>query len=147
MPKPVTPLVGCDLFVADEANRVLLVRRSDNGLWALPGGCQELGETPAECSCRECREETGFTVRVVRLLGVFSSLRYEYEHYPWKEDEFCHLLFQATIIAGSPRASAETREVAFFSEADLPSLSDGHGPRIALGFRMLREPSLRPYFE
>ena len=47
MPRPVTPFVGCDVFVTDAQSRVLLVRRQDNGFWALPGGCQDLGETPA----------------------------------------------------------------------------------------------------
>lgn len=147
MPKPITPVVGCDVFTPDETGRVLLIRRHDNNLWALPGGCQDLGETPAECACRECREETGFTVRLVRLLGVFSSRRYEYVHYPWKENEFCHILFQAVVVAGSPSPSSETSEVAFFSESDLPPLSDGHGSRLAFAFRALRDPFLSPFFE
>ena len=147
MPNPATPLVGCDVFVTDEAGRVLLIRRHDNGLWALPGGCQELGETPAECACRECCEESGFVVRLVRLLGVFSSARYEYVHYPWKENEFCHLLFQAAIVAGQSRPSGETIEVAFFSPEALPPLSDGHQPRVQFAFRALRDPTLPPFFE
>ena len=96
---------------------------------------------------RECREETGLEVRLARLLGVFSSRRYAHEHYPWKENEFCHLLFQATIIGGEPGPTAEATEIAFFAEDGLPPLSDGHGPRIALGFRALRELSLPPFFE
>lgn len=147
MPKLITPFVGCDVFVTDAAERVLLIRRFDNGLWSLPGGCQHLGETPAECACRECCEETGFAVRLVRLLGVFSSARYEYVHYPWKENEFCHLLFQATIVSGQPRLSDETIEVAFFSPEALPPLSDGHQPRVQLAFRALRDPTLPPFFE
>ena len=43
MPRPVTPFVGCDVFATDSQSRVLLIRRQDNGLWALPGGCQDLG--------------------------------------------------------------------------------------------------------
>src|ERR1700728_2191431 len=100
MPKPITPFVGCDVFIIDQTNHVLLIRRRDNGFWALPGGCQDLGETPAECACRECFEETGFTVTCTRLLGVFSCTRYKYVNYPWKENEFCHILFQATIVSG-----------------------------------------------
>jgi len=147
MPKPVTPLVGCDVFIPDEMGRVLLIRRRDNDFWALPGGCQDLGETPKECACRECREETGFTVRLVRLLGVFSSRSYKYVHYPWTENEFCHILFQAAVVAGGPSPSSETSEVAFFFESVLPPLSDGHAPRVALGFRALQDPFLSPFFE
>lgn len=118
MPKPTTPLVGCDVFIIDTSNRVLLVCRRDNALWALPGGCQDLGETPAECARRECLEETGFAVRITRLLGVFSSRRYERVHYPWKQDEFTHLLFCGELVGGSATPSSETSEVAFFGEHD-----------------------------
>ena len=147
MPKLITPFVGCDVFVTDDADRVLLIRRFDNGLWALPGGCQHLGDTPAECACRESNEETGMTVRLVRLLGVFSSARYEYLSYPWKDNEFTHLLFQAVIVAGQPRLSGETTEVAFFAQGTLPPLSDGHQPRLEYGFRVLADPTLPPFFE
>jgi 8-oxo-dGTP pyrophosphatase MutT (NUDIX family) len=147
MPKPVTPLVGCDVFVTDDAGRVLLIRRQDDGLWALPGGCQDRGETPAECACREFAEETGFTVRLVKLLGIFSSSRYEYIHYPWKDNEFCHLLFHGMITSGQPRPSHETTAVRFFPADALPPLSDGHTPRLMHAFRALADPTLPPFFE
>ena len=147
MPRPVTPFVGCDVFVTDARSRVLLVCRQDNGFWALPGGCQDLGETPAECAGRECREETGFEIVVKRLLGAFSSRCYEYVHYPWKDNEFTHLLFAGEIVGGSAAASAETSTVAFFDEHGLPPLSDGHAPRVLTGFRASREKSFASYFE
>lgn len=147
MPKPITPLVGCDVFVVDESNRVLLVRRSDNGLWALPGGCQDLGETPAECAVRELKEETGYEVKLIRLLGVFSSTRYEYVHYPWKENEFTHVFFAASIVGGAMTPSSETPEVRFFAEAELPPLSDGHDRRIRVGFSAARDANFRAIFE
>ncbi len=147
MPRPVTPFVGCDVFVTDARARVLLVRRRDNGFWALPGGCQDLGETPAECARRECREETGFEIAVRRLLGVFSSRCYEYVNYPWRDNEFTHLLFAGEIVGGGATASAETSAVAFFDEHDLPALSDGHAPRVLAGYRASREKSSAPHFE
>jgi len=147
MSKPITPLVGCDAFITDGAGRVLLVLRSDNQRWGLPGGCQNLGETPIECVVRECREETGYDIRVTRLLGVFSSTRYEYVTYPWKDNEFTHLLFHAKIAGGEPRTSAETLAVQWFFENDLRDVSDGHLARIELGFKSLRNPSLPAHFE
>ena len=147
MPKPITPLVGCDVFVVDPRRRVLLIRRRDNNLWALPGGCQDLGETPTECAVRECYEETGFRIRVTRLLGVFSSKRYKFVHYPWKENEFTHLLYAADIEGGEAKNSSETSEVAFFSANDLPALSDGHDVRIKFGWQWLKETHLAPHFE
>lgn len=79
MPKPITPLVGTDTFVINEKSELCLIKRADNGLWALPGGCQELNETSAECARREYFEETGLIIEITKLLGVFSSLKYEYK--------------------------------------------------------------------
>jgi len=147
MPKPLTPFCGCDVFVNDPNSRVLLIRRADNGFWALPGGAQDLGETPSQCAVRECREESGYTVRVKTLLGVWSSMRYEYVNYPWKDNEFTHLLFHAEILSGVPTPSKESTEVNWFSETELPELSDGHAPRIAYGFRYISGKKQSPYFE
>lgn len=147
MPKPITPFVGCDVFITNENNQVLLIRRSDNNLWALPGGCQELGETPAEGAARECLEETGYQVKITTLLGVFSSSRYEYVNYPWKENEFTHILFKAEISGGSAKASEESIEVEWFASEALPSLSDGHDIRIHYGFKCMKDSKLIGYFE
>lgn len=147
MPKPVTPMVGCDVFVLNHNHELLLIQRADNGLWALPGGCHDLGETPQECAERECREETGYDVVVTDLLGVYSSNRYEYLTYPWKENEFCHLLFRARLVGGSSKTSIETLNVAWFAESSLPKFSDGHEVRIQYGFEASRNPLLKPYFE
>jgi ADP-ribose pyrophosphatase YjhB (NUDIX family) len=147
MPKPVTPLVGCDVFVLNEKSEVLLIKRSDNGCWALPGGCHDLGETPQLCAERECREESGYEVKVTELWGVYSSNCYEYVNYPWKENEFCHLLFKAELIGGSATTSSESTQIAWFSESQLPPFSDGHEIRVHFGFEKHRNPSLKPHFE
>lgn len=64
------PLNGVIVVVLDERNRVLLVRRSDSGEWALTTGCLEHGEQPADGALREVFEETGVRVKVERLLSV-----------------------------------------------------------------------------
>ena len=147
MPKPVTPLSGCDVFVTDVESRVLLIRRADNGLWALPGGCQELNETIAEAGVRECREETGLEIRITHLLGVFSSLRYEYVHYPWKDNVFNHTLFKAEVIGGKEATSDESPEVGWFFENRLPEFSDGHERRVRYGFNWLKAKEPSAHFE
>src|SRR3989442_15634358 len=52
---------------------LLLQRRSDNGLWGLPGGGVEPGESVTEAGVRGGREETGLEVGALRLVGVYSS--------------------------------------------------------------------------
>lgn len=147
MPKPITPLSACDVFVLNEKNEVLLIKRSDNGYWALPGGCHDLGETAQMCAERECKEESGYIVKATALLGVFSSKRYKFINYPWKDNEFCHLLFRAELVGGQAETSSESTEVAWFAEDKIPPLSDGHDVRIQIGFRASRAPHFVPYFE
>lgn len=64
------PLSGIIAVVLDEHSRVLMVRRSDTGDWALTTGCLEPGEQPADGAVREVFEETGVEVAVERLLAV-----------------------------------------------------------------------------
>ena len=52
---------------------ILLIKREDNGLWAMPGGWTEVGETWAQSVERELREETGLACTAKQLLGVFDS--------------------------------------------------------------------------
>ena len=106
MPPPISPFVGCDTFIPDTSlTRVLLIRRADNGFWALPGGFHDLDETPATCAARECFEETGLRISIARLLGVFSSNRYREVNYPHKGGKYVHILFLAEALAAdqSPR--------------------------------------------
>lgn len=63
-----TPLeVACGLIRRN--GRVLLARRADSGLWELPGGKREPGETLADCLVRELKEELGAEVKAGRPLG------------------------------------------------------------------------------
>ncbi len=147
MGRPVTPFCGCDVFVVNGADEVLLIQRADNGLWALPGGCQNLGETAKACAVRECFEESGITVEIDALLGVWSSQCYPYIHYPWKDNEFTHIVFAAHITGGNETTSEETTAVGWYGEGALPPLSDGHKERIGYCFRWLRNKAIAPYFE
>lgn len=147
MPAPVTPLVGADTFVVNDNQQVCLVRRSDNGLWALPGGCQDLGETPRQCAVREFFEETGFKIEVTVLIGVFSSLLYEQTTNINRGREIVHVLFAGRLLGGKQTPSEETPEISWFSESKLPPLSDGHEPRVRMGFEWLRNPVMQAHYE
>ena len=147
MKKPFTPLVGVDVFIHDAESRVLLIKRTDNGFWATPGGSHDLGETPKECGEREVFEETGFEIKINRMLGIFSSLKYESDNYPWKGREYVHCLFMGQIIGGIGGTSDEASEIGWFFRDQLPPLSDGHEPRINFAFDFLENAQLPPHFE
>ena len=147
MGTPVTPFVACDVFVINELNQVLLIQRSDNGFWALPGGYHDLRKTPQEYAERECLEETGLAIQCEYLIGVYSSNRYEYVHYPWKDNEYCHLFFKANVLGGQEKISEETINIGWFDEDNFPKLSDGQLTRIEHGFESVRSEKWKVYFE
>lgn len=70
-------LVGANVIVTDDQGRVLLQkRREPKGIWGLPGGLMELGESVEETARREVQEETGLIVGELTLIGVFSGSDY-----------------------------------------------------------------------
>jgi ADP-ribose pyrophosphatase YjhB (NUDIX family) len=72
-PKPTSRKASASVFVTNEDDHLLLLRRTDNNLWTIPTGGVKTGETVAEAGVRECLEETGVEVEVTGLVGVFST--------------------------------------------------------------------------
>lgn len=109
-------------LVRDERGQILFQRRSDFDWWGLPGGVLEIGETLAECACRETWEETGFRVEPIRLVGVYTGPQY-LVHYPnGDEVQQWTATFECRVIGGQPRADGgEGTEVAFFPPEALPA--------------------------
>lgn len=110
---------------------ILLMRRSDNGFWSLPGGFVEIGESVAEAARREVLEETGWTVELGRLVGVYSDPKTQIVDYGRKKgagagggDRRIHvvnLCFEARAIApGEATTPDETLEIGFFDPRALP---------------------------
>jgi ADP-ribose pyrophosphatase YjhB (NUDIX family) len=123
--------------------KLLLVRRTDDGLWALPGGITDPGETLAETARRELQEETGIDGRVTRLLGIFDSRLWRSA----KRIHFYHAVFVVEAADPEPRLSQEVSAAAYFGEDELPRLSPGHHLRAPFVFRQLRGEALIPFFD
>lgn len=123
--------------------KLLLIRRTDDGLWALPGGITDPGETLAETARRELWEEAGLRGRVAELLGVFDSRLWHSE----KKIHFYHAVFRIDVDDPTPRPSPEVSAAAYFGEDELPPLSPGHHLRAPFIFRQLRGDAPRPYFD
>ena len=137
-----SPLAGVDTVVLQD-EKILLVQRSDNRLWAMPGGLAEIGETLAQAAQRELWEETGFHARITKLLGIFDSRIWKTQ----SKVQLYHVLFLAEIESGLATPSPETLQVDFFDETNLPSLSQGHNVRVPFVFKMLRGENVVPYFD
>ncbi|MET8644342.1 NUDIX domain-containing protein [Streptomyces sp. NPDC004074] len=109
-------------FVRDGAGRVLMVQRSDNGRWALPGGGHDLGESIADTVVREVREETGIEVRVADLSGIYTDPGHVMRYDDGEVRQQFSLCFRARPIGGVLRTSSETTQVRWVDPADLGGL-------------------------
>ncbi|WP_028578607.1 NUDIX hydrolase [Desulfomicrobium escambiense] len=115
-----TPKVDVRAAVVQDG-RILLVRETADGKWAMPGGWADVGDRPSETAERETREESGFEVRAKKLVGAFDANRGA------KASMFFHavkLVFLCDLLGGDARPSMETLEVGFFDFTDLPPLSE-----------------------
>jgi len=119
---PEYPLIGVGAVIVEDG-RALLVRRGTPpllGEWSLPGGVLECGEALREAVVREAREETGLTVEVGEMLGV-------YERVIRTEDgrvryHYVLIDFLCRRIAGEMRAGSDAAEVGWFRRDELPAL-------------------------
>ena len=115
--------LGCSAVIFDEAReKVLLTKRADNGLWCLPSGGVDPGECVEETILREVWEETGLTVRVLRLVGVYSDPDWLVIYDENKARQIVALSFEAEITAGEPGLSDETSEWGYFSLEEVGKL-------------------------
>ena len=138
----VGPIAAADAAVSRDG-RLLLIKREDNGLWAMPGGLADVGETLAEAAQRELREETNVRGRAITLLGIFDS---RLCHSRTKSHVY-HTIFLVDPGDSVPVAGPETTDVGFFSEDDLPDLSPGHHIRVPITFKLISGKLRAPYFD
>lgn len=130
-------LLGCTAFVLDSTNqKVLLIRRVDNGRWALPGGHWEPGESVAETCEREVWEETGLRVRVEYLIGVYSNPNRLLEYPDGSQFHNVALNFAVEVVGGELTLSEETTSCGYFTRAEIQDmdLMEHHYERIEDGF-------------
>jgi len=134
-----TPMTVGDGAVIDGQGQILLIQRSDNHRWAMPGGALEVGETPAEGVLREVLEETGVHCHAKTLVGVFDS-RYCGTTYPHHLYHFVFLCEPLAGVAVEPASHAiETLASGWFAEDGLPAdLDPGHRTRILEAYRVWR---------
>lgn len=100
--------------------RVLLVQEASDGLWTLPGGWADVGDTPSQAVMREIREEAGFETQATRLLAVYDR---DTEGHPALPFAVYKMFFLCEITGGTATTSHETLAVDFFARDQLPPLS------------------------
>ena len=126
----VRPSVSAVVF--DRRGRLLLQQRSDGGQWGLPGGSVEIGESVTAAVIREVLEETGLTVGVRRMVGVYSDPERQIVRYPdgnvW---HYVNVCFECAVRDGELTTCDETLALRYFPPGRLPStLLPNHRIRI-----------------
>lgn len=110
-------------FVQDDEGRILMIHRTDNDLWALPGGAQDIGETIAQTAARETLEETGIDIEITGLVGIYSDATHVIAYDDGEVRQEFSICFRATPTGGSPHTSAESKEVMWVAPSSLDKLN------------------------
>ena len=109
--------------VVNEHGELLMIHRTDNDRWALPGGGHDIGEFIADTVVREVREETGIEVEVTGLVGLYTNPRHVMAYDDGEVRQQFSIAFRARPIGGELRGSSESREVRWVPPDQLDSLN------------------------
>lgn len=138
-----TPKVDIRAVVFKD-NKILMVKEKHDGDWSLPGGWADIGLTPSEVAVKEVKEESGFDVKVTKLLMVHDKKCHPHPPSPF---HVYKMFIQCEIIGGQPTEGIETSAVEFFSEHELPPLSTARNTKnqIEMAFKKLNN-NLEPVY-
>ena len=135
-----------NVAVADDEGRLLVIRRSDNDNWALPGGAMDCGETIAQAAVRETKEETGIDCEITGLVGIYTNPRHVILYTSDGEvRQECSVVFAARAIGGEP--TPEQRVVGGPVGARREELDELHDASVdaAAGRRTISKVAIVPY--
>lgn len=121
-PHPTRLVPAVTVYVTNADGDVLLIERSDNGLWAMPGGQVDLGESVAQTAEREVREETGYEVCVRSLAGIYSDPGHVIAYSDGEVRQQFTLSVRADLLGGTLRTSEETPQVRWVAPKDIGAL-------------------------
>ncbi|MDQ6909572.1 MAG: NUDIX domain-containing protein [Actinomycetota bacterium] len=130
----VTPKIAVGAVVGNDRGEILLVKRSDSGLWLYPTGWADIGYSASEVAVKEVYEETGINIEPVRLIAVLDGLRRGFTQVP-----LYSLVFHCRVLGGTLRRHAlECLDVGWFAEEGLPNPLAGAAGWTSHAFRAIR---------
>jgi ADP-ribose pyrophosphatase YjhB (NUDIX family) len=129
-PKANSVVPSANVIVVNDRDEILMIRRTDNGNWAVPGGGMDLGESITDAAVRETREETGITCEITGLVGIYTNPNHVilYTSNGEVRQEFS-IVFTARPVGGVLQPSSESAEPQWVA------------PDVTPGFQM--HPSMR----
>jgi len=136
-------LVPSVTAIVPSEHGLLLVHKTDNDLWALPGGGMDIGESMADAVVREVKEETGVDVEVTGIVGIYSDPNHVMAYDDGEVRQQCSVCFTTRLLRGELRTSSETSEVRFVDPGELDALRIHPSMRLRIDHYLEHRPA--PY--
>jgi 8-oxo-dGTP pyrophosphatase MutT (NUDIX family) len=132
-PKATTIVPSVNVIVENDQGEILLIQRSDNGNWALPGGAIDIGESLTQAAIREVQEETGITCQITGLVGIYTDPKHIilYTSNNEARQEFS-IVLAGRFARGHTTTSAESIDVHWASLADIDRYDMHHSMRLRI---------------
>jgi ADP-ribose pyrophosphatase YjhB (NUDIX family) len=119
-PQATTIVPSVNVIVENDKGEILLIQRSDNGNWALPGGAIDIGESLTQAAIREVHEETGITCQITGLVGIYTDPKHVILYISNNEarQEFS-IVLTARAMDGEPTESDESSQVQWIALGEI----------------------------
>jgi ADP-ribose pyrophosphatase YjhB (NUDIX family) len=131
-----------NVIVISDAGEILLIRRTDNGNWAVPGGAIDLGESVAQAAVRETHEESGIECEITGIVGIYSDPKHVilYTSNGEARQEFS-IVLTASPLSGQPTPSSESSAVRWVPPSELPAYTMDRSMRLRINDYLDRKES------
>jgi ADP-ribose pyrophosphatase YjhB (NUDIX family) len=142
---PATPKVDVRAAVFED-DRILLVKEPGEAGWSVPGGWADVGESPSETAVRETLEESGYSVRPVRILAAYDRDRHGH---PPMAYHIYKLVYLCELLPVERLTEVDADDTGFFGEQEIPDLSVTRITRAQISrlFAQHRDPSIPTDFD
>jgi ADP-ribose pyrophosphatase YjhB (NUDIX family) len=118
-PKANSIVPAVSAIVTNDQGGILLILRTDNNYWSIPGGGVKPGESVSEATAREVKEETGIDCEVTGLVGIYSDPNHVAAYDDGEVRQEFSICFTTRMLGGTERTSTESAEVRFVPPRDL----------------------------
>jgi ADP-ribose pyrophosphatase YjhB (NUDIX family) len=141
-PKANSLVPSVNVVVVNDAGEILMIRRTDNDNWAVPGGAIDLGESVAQAAVRETREESGIECEISGIVGIYSDPKHVllYTSNGEVRQEFS-IVLTARPLSGQPTPSSESSKVRWVSVDTVPEYTMDRSMRIRINDFLARKKS------
>ncbi|MEV5950503.1 NUDIX domain-containing protein [Streptomyces sp. NPDC051993] len=122
-PKANSVVPSVTAVVRNDDGKLLIIHKTDNDLWALPGGGHDIGESISDTVVREVLEETGITIEIEGVVGLYTNPEHVLAYDDGEVRQQFSICFRGRPTGGALRTSSESKEVRWVDPADLDALN------------------------